>query len=91
MKAVFLKAGAVNEISNRVCFVGECVCLGAEVRQAANSHVKRQGTKLKALVVGKEGGVGTIYPAGSKKTDESETRLIRWPKASFAMCAWPKK
>lgn len=25
MKAVFFKAGAVNEISNRVCFVGECV------------------------------------------------------------------
>lgn len=25
MKAVFFQAGAVNEISNRVCFVGECV------------------------------------------------------------------
>lgn len=72
------------------CVLLASVCLRAEVSQAANSHMKWGEKKLKALVVGGR-GVATIYPAGSKKTDESETRPIRWPKASVAMCAWPKK
>lgn len=41
MKAVFFKAGAVNEISNRVCFVGEC---GPTRRGQTGRKLSREAT-----------------------------------------------
>lgn len=69
----------------------ECVLSASVRRGQPGRKLLREVARKKMKGFGGGGGVATIYPSGSKKTDESEAQAIRRPKAAVAMCAWPKK